>query len=53
MGLFIGEVGRDVFLDGTVFILGLHENVSVQHDFTRDNLQSQHNIVPAKREEIP
>ena len=44
--------GRDVCRDGTLFILGLHENVSVQDDFTRDNLQSQHNIVPAKREEI-
>ena len=32
---------------GTLFILGLHENVSTLDDFSRDNLQ--HNIVPAKR----
>ena len=32
------------------FIPGLHENVSTRVDFTQDNLQSQHNIVPAKRE---
>ena len=36
--------------DGTFFIPGLHENVSTRDDFTRDNLQSQHNIVPAKRD---
>ena len=29
---------------------GLHENVCTWDDFTRDNLQSQHNIVPAKRD---
>ena len=30
----------------------LHENVSTSDDFTRDNLQSQHNIVPAKRDGV-
>ena len=48
--LFICEAGRDVCRDGTFFIPGLHENVSTRDDFTRDNLQSQHNIVPAKRD---
>ena len=28
----------------------VNENVSSWNDFTRDNLQSQHNIVPAKRD---
>ena len=32
-----------------VFHSGLHENVYNLDDFTRDNFQSQHNIVPAKR----
>ena len=49
-GLYIWEAGRDVCRDGTFFIPGLHENVSTRDDFTRDNLQSQHNIVPAKRD---
>ena len=31
---------------------GLHENVCTWDDFTRDNLQSQHNIVPAKRDRV-
>ena len=44
--------GRDVCRDGTFFIPGLHENVSTRDDFTRDNLQSQHNIVPAKRDGV-
>ena len=42
--------GRDVCRDGTLFIPGLHENVFTRDDFTWDNLQSQHNIVPAKRD---
>ena len=49
-GLFIWEAGWDVCRDGTFFILGLHENVPTRDDFTHDNLQSQHNIVPAKRD---
>ena len=32
------------------FNAGLHENVSTRDDFTQNNLQSQHNIVPAKRD---
>ena len=51
-GLFIWEAGRDVCRDGTLFIPGLHKNVSTWDDFTRDNLQSQHNIVPAKRDGV-
>ena len=51
-GLFIWEAGRDVCRDGTFFIPGLHENVSTRDDFTWDNLQSQHNIVPAKRDGV-
>ena len=38
--------GRDVFHPG------LHENVSTGDNFTQDNLQSQHNIVPAKRDGV-
>ena len=45
-------VGRDVCRDGTLFISGLHENVSPRDDFTRDNLQNQHNIVAAKWDEV-
>ena len=41
------EAGRDVCRDGTFFIPGLHENVSIG-----DNLQSQHKIVPAKRDGV-
>ena len=51
-GLFIWEAGRDVCRDGTFFIPGLHENVSTRDGFTWDNLQSQHNIVPAKRDGV-
>ena len=51
-GLFIWEAGRDVRQDGTLFIPGSHKNVSTRDDFTRDNLQSQHNIVPEKRDGV-
>ena len=44
------EAERDVFRDGMLFIPGLHENVSNRDYFTRDSLQSQHNIIPAKRD---
>ena len=37
---------------GRFFILGLHENISNWDDFTRKNLQSQHNIGPAKRDGV-
>ena len=40
--LLIWEVGR------ALFIPGLLENVSTRDDFTRDNLQRQHNIVHGK-----
>ena len=50
--LLIWEAGRDVCRDGALFISGLLENVSTRDDFTRDNLQSQHNIVPAKRDGV-
>ena len=30
----------------------LRENVSTQDDFTMDNLQSQYNIVPTKRDGV-
>ena len=54
--LYAWEAGGDVFYPGfkncsygtLEFIPGLHENVSTRDDFTGDNLQSQHNIVPAK-----
>ena len=49
-------LGRDVCRDGTFAgtgrLLGrayMRMYVSTRDDFTRDNLQSQHNIVPAKR----
>ena len=38
--------------DGTLFIPGLHENVSTRDDFTQDSLQSQHNIILAKRDGV-
>ena len=38
------EARWGVCRDGTLFIPGLHENVSTRDDFTRDNLQSQHNV---------
>ena len=44
--------GTGVSWDGPLFIPGLHENVSTRDDFTRDNFQSQHNIVPAKRDGV-
>ena len=44
------EGGRDVCWKETFFIPGLHENVSTWDDFTRNNLQSQQNIVVAKRD---
>ena len=37
--------------NGTLFICGLHENVSTRDDFPRDNLQSRHNIL-AKRDGV-
>ena len=41
--------GMGCFRDTMLFIPSLQENVSTRDNFTRDNLQSQHNIVQAKR----
>ena len=51
---FVGEAGRDFCRFETLFISYLRENASTQDhitrdDFIQDNLESQHNIVPVKR----
>ena len=38
--------------DGMYFIPGLHEIIYTRDDFTPENFQSQHNIVPAKRDGV-
>ena len=48
---FVGEAGRDFCWLGTLFIAYLRENASThdhisRDDFTQDNLESQHNVVP-------
>ena len=45
---------RDIYLDGVFFMPDLHENVSIPGTISAcmENLQNQHNIVPAKRDGV-